>query len=58
MLMNRLVVMLNIIFTLCACSGVSISNGRTKVTVEKDKPFCDTQKVDPNCKIENKIDKL
>lgn len=52
--MNRLVVILSIIFTICACSGISISNGRTKVTVEKDKVFCDTQKVDPNCKIEIK----
>ncbi len=41
-----------------ACSSVSISNGRMKVIVEKEKNICDIKNVDPNCKIKDKSDNL
>lgn len=50
--MNQLIVVLSVL-VLSSCTAVSVSNGKVVVTAEKDKPFCDTKKVDPNCKIES-----
>ena len=50
----KIIAILFVFFTISACSGVRISDGRTIVTADKEKPFCETNKVDPNCKIESK----
>jgi len=50
--MNQLIIVLSVL-VLSSCTAVSVSNGKMVITAEKDKPFCDTKKVDPNCKIES-----
>jgi len=39
--------------TFVACTSVKVSNKHTNVIIKKAKPFCDINKVDPNCKIED-----
>lgn len=50
--MNQLIIVV-FALALSACTAVGISNGKMVVTAEKNKPFCDVNKVDPNCKIES-----
>mgnify|MGYP000454029734 CR=1 FL=1 len=39
---------------LISCTGVKVGANGQEVLVKPEKPFCDTQKVDPNCKINRK----
>lgn len=43
---------------LSSCTVISISNKNTRVIAEKDKPFCDIKKLDPNCKVEGNYSNL
>ena len=46
-----------IIFSLllCSCSSLTVINEAGVITVEREKTFCDIQKVDPNCKLEKEV---
>lgn len=46
-----------IIFSLllCSCSSLTFMNESGVITVEREKPFCDIKKVDPNCKLEKEV---
>lgn len=51
----RNILFIGFIFLLTtACTGIRVSDGRSIVTAEKEKPFCDIKKVDTNCKVEGK----
>ena len=39
---------------LASCGSIKIGNKDTNITIKKEKPFCDINKVDPNCKIEDR----
>ncbi|GAA6204114.1 hypothetical protein NBRC116600_09110 [Thalassotalea sp. SU-HH00458] len=40
---------------LCSCTSLTFMNEAGVITVEKEKPFCDIKKVDPNCKLEKEV---
>lgn len=50
----NIITVIFIVLTLGACSAIKIGNGRAVITVEKEKPFCDINKVDSKCKVEGK----
>ena len=52
--MNKFITLLFIIM-LSSCTTIRFSDGSTSVTAEKEQPFCNIEKVDPNCKIEGNV---
>ena len=39
---------------LISCTAVKVGANGQEVLVKPEKPFCDTKKIDPNCKINRK----
>ncbi len=46
-----------IIFSLFlfSCTAVKVGHRGQQILVQPEKPFCDTKKVDPNCKVSKKV---
>lgn len=49
------VIFVSLSFLLTACSSFHVFTPQGPITIKKPKPFCDIKKVDPNCKIEQKV---
>lgn len=57
-LKNSMIITFLFMLILSSCTVISISNKNTRVIAEKDKPFCDIKKLDPNCKVEGNYSNL